>query len=140
MRLGIVGAGIMGERMLGAILDGEPGGPALPTGIWDRSPEALARPRLLLVDEPSLGLAPLTTISLLDQFRDLRRSWSLTIVLAEQNAKLTLTVADRAVVLARGNIALDRPAAQLGLEELQASYLGAAGSIDGTARQQQAAS
>mgnify|MGYP001806174090 CR=1 FL=1 len=86
----------------------------------------LARPRLLLVDEPSLGLAPLTTINLFDQFRQLREEWSLTILLAEQNAKLSLAVADRAVVLARGAIALDERADQLTLHDLQSSYLGTA--------------
>lgn len=85
----------------------------------------LARPRLLLVDEPSLGLAPLTTVSLFDQFRRLRDEWSLTILLAEQNAKLSLEVADRAVVLARGEVTLNQSSANLTLEDLHASYLGA---------------
>ncbi len=55
VRLGIVGAGIMGERMLGAILDGEPGGPALPAGIWDPSADALDRIAARFPDVPRLA-------------------------------------------------------------------------------------
>ena len=64
----------------------------------------LARPRLLLVDEPSLGLAPLTTSELFGRFVALREAWSLTILLAEQNARLSLKVADRAVLFSRGRV------------------------------------
>ena len=64
----------------------------------------LARPRLLLVDEPSLGLAPLTTSELFGRFVTLRDAWSLTILLAEQNARLSLQVADRAVLFSRGRV------------------------------------
>lgn len=64
----------------------------------------LARPRLLLIDEPSLGLAPLTTRELFDRFVQLRDDWALTILLAEQNARLSLQVADRAVLFARGHV------------------------------------
>ncbi|MGM7669257.1 ABC transporter ATP-binding protein [Microbacterium sp. A93] len=71
----------------------------------------LARPRLLLVDEPSLGLAPLTTKELFAQFVSLRDEWELTILLAEQNARLSLAVADRAVLLSRGRVVHDGPAA-----------------------------
>ncbi len=85
----------------------------------------LARPRLLLVDEPSLGLAPLTTNELFGRFVELRDAWSLTILLAEQNARLSLKVADRAVLLSRGRIvhegATDDPET---VAALQGIYLG----------------
>ena len=55
----------------------------------------LARPRLLLIDEPSLGLAPLTAQELFGRLKQLRDDWSLTIVLAEQNARLSLAIADQ---------------------------------------------
>lgn len=85
----------------------------------------LARPRLLLVDEPSLGLAPLTTLELFNRFQSLRDAWSLTILLAEQNARLSLRVADRAVVLTRGRVSLEGPAADLqDHDALRAAYLG----------------
>jgi branched-chain amino acid transport system ATP-binding protein len=85
----------------------------------------LARPRLLLVDEPSLGLAPLTVSQLFESFRTLRRRWDLTIVLAEQNARLSLKIADHAIVLARGTVALTGPADRLrDSEEIARSYLG----------------
>ncbi|TFV81006.1 ABC transporter ATP-binding protein [Microbacterium sp. dk485] len=85
----------------------------------------LARPRLLLVDEPSLGLAPLTTLELFNRFQSLRDAWSLTILLAEQNARLSLRIADRAIVLSRGSVALEGPAAELqDHDSLRAAYLG----------------
>lgn len=86
----------------------------------------LARPRMLLVDEPSLGLAPLTTSDLFSRFVELRKAWSLTILLAEQNARLSLKVADRAVLFSRGTIVhegrTDDPST---IETLQSIYLGA---------------
>ena len=85
----------------------------------------LARPRLLLVDEPSLGLAPLTTTELFSRLVELRDAWSLTILLAEQNARLSLKVADRAVLFSRGLIVhegrTDDPAT---VEALHHIYLG----------------
>ncbi|GAA3922674.1 ABC transporter ATP-binding protein [Microbacterium invictum] len=85
----------------------------------------LARPRLLLVDEPSLGLAPLTTKELFAQFVSLREQWDLTILLAEQNARLSLQVADRAVLLNRGRVVHDGPARDFhSADALQAHYLG----------------
>lgn len=86
----------------------------------------LARPRLLLVDEPSLGLAPLTTQELFSQFTALRAEWDLTILLAEQNARLSLTVADRAVLLSRGRVVKEGPVADFhSTDALHAHYLGA---------------
>lgn len=85
----------------------------------------LARPRLLLIDEPSLGLAPLTTRELFDRFVGLRDAWGLTILLAEQNARLSLQVADRAVLFARGEVvhegSTDDPAT---VEAIQHIYFG----------------
>jgi branched-chain amino acid transport system ATP-binding protein len=86
----------------------------------------LARPRLLLVDEPSLGLAPMVVRSLYDTLRHLQATWGLAVVLAEQNARLCLDLADRAYVLTGGRVALSAPAASLGLTELHRAYLGGA--------------
>lgn len=85
----------------------------------------LGRPTVLLVDEPSLGLAPSTTLDLFRMFDDLRSDWGLTILLAEQNARLSLRVADRAVVLSTGKVTIQGPAAEVAASpHLRAAYLG----------------
>ena len=84
----------------------------------------MAKPRLLLLDEPSLGLAP---IIVRDIFRSLRqiRQQGMTLLLVEQNARMALKLADRGYVLETGRIALQASARDL-LEspEVQATYLG----------------
>ncbi|MGR7027611.1 ABC transporter ATP-binding protein [Geodermatophilus sp. URMC 62] len=85
----------------------------------------LARPRLLLIDEPSLGLAPLTSADMFAVLGSLREEWSLSVLLAEQNARASLKVADRGVVLARGRVVASAPAADLAADAgLRAAYLG----------------
>jgi branched-chain amino acid transport system ATP-binding protein len=85
----------------------------------------LARPRLLLIDEPSLGLAPLTSADMFTVLGSLRQEWSLSVLLAEQNARASLRVADRGVVLARGRVVAAAPADELAADEgLRAAYLG----------------
>ena len=59
----------------------------------------MARPRLLLLDEPSLGLAPRVAAQIMGLLRDLRERTGLTVLLVEQNARSALSVADRGVVL-----------------------------------------
>jgi branched-chain amino acid transport system ATP-binding protein len=87
----------------------------------------MARPRLLLLDEPSLGLAPLIAAQIMEQIADLRRR-GCTILPVEQNARVALGIADRAYVLETGSIALSGPAAEL-LENsaIQEAYLGGQG-------------
>jgi branched-chain amino acid transport system ATP-binding protein len=87
----------------------------------------MARPRLLLLDEPSLGLAPKLVAELMEALAALHRE-GLSMLLVEQNASAALEIADRGVVLEGGAIRLQGPARML-LEdaELRASYLGAAG-------------
>ena len=85
----------------------------------------LARPRLLLIDEPSLGLAPLTSADMFSVLARLRDEWSLSVLLAEQNARASLKVADRGVVLARGRVVASASATELAADEgLRAAYLG----------------
>jgi branched-chain amino acid transport system ATP-binding protein len=85
----------------------------------------LARPRLLLIDEPSLGLAPLTSADMFSVLARLRDEWSLSVLLAEQNARASLKVADRGVVLARGRVVASASAGELAADEgLRAAYLG----------------
>jgi len=85
----------------------------------------LARPSLLLIDEPSLGLAPMTSADMFSVLARLREEWSLSVLLAEQNARASLKVADRGVVLSRGRVVAAAPAADLAADEsLRAAYLG----------------
>ena len=73
----------------------------------------MARPRLLMLDEPSLGLAPLIVEEIFGHIRRLNRDLGTTILIVEQNARLALDVADDAYVMERGRIVLDGPAAEL---------------------------
>ncbi|RKP57897.1 ABC transporter ATP-binding protein [Pararobbsia silviterrae] len=85
----------------------------------------MSEPRLLLLDEPSLGLAPLVIKDIFDAIRDLRKS-GLTILLVEQMAKQALAVADRAYVLELGRITLEGAGRDLLNDaKVRAAYLGA---------------
>jgi branched-chain amino acid transport system ATP-binding protein len=85
----------------------------------------LARPALLLLDEPSLGLAPRVTAQLLALLRDLRERTGLAVLLVEQNARAALSVADRGVVLSLGRLVAADDADRLAADEsLRHAYLG----------------
>ena len=84
----------------------------------------MSKPRLLLLDEPSMGLAPLIVELIFDVINQLRER-DITILLVEQNAYQALSQADRAYVLETGRIKLSGPSAQLlDNEEIQKAYLG----------------
>jgi branched-chain amino acid transport system ATP-binding protein len=86
----------------------------------------MARPRLLLLDEPSLGLAPLLVKGIFRALEDIRGS-GVTILLVEQNARMALKLADRGYVLEVGTIVhQDRATALLASPEVRAAYLGKA--------------
>ena len=85
----------------------------------------VSRPKLLLLDEPSLGLAPLVVEQIIDSVNQLCRSTGLTVWVVEQNANPALGVADHGVLLALGKVVADRPAAELKADStLRAAYLG----------------
>jgi branched-chain amino acid transport system ATP-binding protein len=85
----------------------------------------VSRPKLLLLDEPSLGLAPLVVEQIIDSVNQLFRSTGLKVLLVEQNANTALGVADHGVLLALGKVVADRPAAELKADaSLRAAYLG----------------
>jgi branched-chain amino acid transport system ATP-binding protein len=84
----------------------------------------MSRPRLLLCDEPSLGLAPLVVQEIMKLLARLRETGT-TILLVEQNARLALRFADRAYVLEVGRVALSGASADLlANDQLKAAYLG----------------
>ncbi len=85
----------------------------------------MARPRLLLLDEPSMGLAPLVVQEIFKVLRQLRDQQGVTILLVEQNAKAALKLADRGYVLETGKVILEGAADEL-LEnaEVKRAYLG----------------
>ena len=85
----------------------------------------VSRPQLLLLDEPSLGLAPLIVEQIIETVSRLCRERGLTVLLVEQNANTALEIADHGVLLALGKVVADMPAAQLRADEsLRAAYLG----------------
>jgi branched-chain amino acid transport system ATP-binding protein len=85
----------------------------------------MSRPRLLLLDEPSLGLAPQISARIMALLRDLRDRTGLTVLLVEQNARAALSVADRGIVLNLGRVvADDTPAALAADDGLRHAYLG----------------
>ncbi len=85
----------------------------------------MSRPRLLLLDEPSLGLAPRMVHEVMRCIR-MFRNRGVTILLVEQNANLALRLADRAYVVETGKITLAGTGAELlNNEHVRASYLGA---------------
>ena len=84
----------------------------------------MGKPKLLLLDEPSLGLAPLIVNRIFDVIRQLKET-GVTILLVEQNARKALAVADRAYVLETGLISLSGPAADLARNPaVEQAYLG----------------
>jgi branched-chain amino acid transport system ATP-binding protein len=84
----------------------------------------MVRPKLLLLDEPSLGLAPMIVLKIFDVIRDLNRD-GMSVLLVEQNARLALKLAHRGYVMETGAItATDRAEVLLNDPRIQAAYLG----------------
>jgi branched-chain amino acid transport system ATP-binding protein len=85
----------------------------------------IAKPSVLLLDEPSLGLAPLVTAQLMHTIRSLCETNDLTVILVEQNASSALRIAHRAVVLHVGSVVANDEASVVGADEnLRQYYLG----------------
>jgi len=84
----------------------------------------MSQPRLLLLDEPSLGLAPLVVRQIFGAIRQLNRETGLTVLLVEQNAYQALRLAHRGYVLVNGAITMAGPGAELlARPEIRAAYL-----------------
>jgi branched-chain amino acid transport system ATP-binding protein len=85
----------------------------------------VARPKLLLLDEPSLGLAPTVVSAFYEVVTRLNAETGLTVLIVEQNASIALDVTERAYVLEVGRVALEGPSAELKEHErVRSSYLG----------------
>ncbi len=85
----------------------------------------MARPRILLLDEPSLGLAPRVVREIMQTLRNLRQREGLTVILVEQNVRAAMMIADRVGVMERGRIVLrGRPAELLSHPGVRSAYLG----------------
>ena len=85
----------------------------------------MLRPKLLLLDEPSFGLAPLIVRELFDILRAINKAEGTSILLVEQNASLALRLADHAYLLETGNVVMSGPAEQIRNDEsVRRSYLG----------------
>lgn len=83
-----------------------------------------SRPRLLMLDEPSLGLAPYVVEIIFDAIRNVNQE-GLTVLLVEQNIKRALDLADRAYVLENGRVALAGKASDIAKDEhVRKAYLG----------------
>jgi branched-chain amino acid transport system ATP-binding protein len=103
----------------GDLSGGEQQMPAVARGL-------MLKPRLMLLDEPSLGLAPVLTKELFRILGDIAREESVTVLVVEQNANLALKLADYAYVIEGGRITLGGPADEMREEErVRHAYLGA---------------
>ena len=85
----------------------------------------MSRPRLLLLDEPSLGLAPLIVQQIFRIIREINETDGVTVVLVEQNANLALQASTRGYVLETGNVIMeDEAGALLANPDIRKAYLG----------------
>jgi branched-chain amino acid transport system ATP-binding protein len=107
-----------GEQLAGTLSGGEQQMLAIGRAL-------LSRPRMLLLDEPSMGLAPQTIREIFTHIVHLRKEFGLTILLIEQNARGALSVADRGYVLETGRMVLQGPSGELMSDKnVQHAYLG----------------
>jgi branched-chain amino acid transport system ATP-binding protein len=85
----------------------------------------MARPRVLLMDEPSMGLAPIVTGQIYERIRHLNKQEGISILLVEQNARLALNLANRGYVIETGRIVMEGESSELSQSnEIQRAYLG----------------
>jgi branched-chain amino acid transport system ATP-binding protein len=85
----------------------------------------MSAPRVLLVDEPSVGLAPILVARTIEKIKELKERYNLTVLMAEQNFNQAIRIADRGYIIVHGEIAFSGGAAELGEHELvKKFYLG----------------
>lgn len=85
----------------------------------------MSSPRLIMMDEPSMGLSPILVAEIFSIIQEINKKQGVTVLLVEQNARMALSVADRAYVMETGRIVMAGPAKELlGNEEVKRAYLG----------------
>lgn len=85
----------------------------------------MARPKIMMLDEPSIGLAPILVQNIFQVIHQINQEDQVSILLVEQNAKQALKIADHAYVLENGRVVLDGPADELAQnEDIKEFYLG----------------
>nr|WP_255662817.1 ABC transporter ATP-binding protein [Acidovorax sp. D4N7] len=85
----------------------------------------LAKPRLLMLDEPSMGVAPILKDAIFETLRAIRDREKLTLLIVEQDADIALDIADEGYVIETGRVVMQGPAAELvGNEDIRRAYLG----------------
>src|SRR6266511_1710042 len=105
------------QQLAGTLSGGEQQMLAIARGL-------MAKPKILMFDEPSLGLSPLLVMNLFEIIRTLKRE-GLTMLLVEQNVQMSLAVSDYAYVMSRGRIEIEGPAREVrGMETVRKAYLG----------------
>jgi branched-chain amino acid transport system ATP-binding protein len=83
----------------------------------------MSAPKILLVDEPSVGLSPMLVVQTIDVIRDLKQRFGLTVLMAEQNFHAASRIADRGYIIVQGEIAFEgKNLAELQQSELVKSY------------------
>ena len=102
------------KQLAGSLSGGEAPMVAMARGL-------MAEPRVLLIDEPSLGLAPVIVQEIFQILRRLKEE-GVTIVLVEQNTHMALSVADRVYMMRSGKVVLDKAAAEVDVEKLHDLY------------------
>jgi len=102
------------KQLAGSLSGGEAQMVAMARGM-------MAEPRILLIDEPSLGLAPVIVQEIFNILRRLKEE-GVTIVLVEQNTHMALSVADRVYMMRSGKVVLDKPAAEIDVAKLHDLY------------------
>ncbi|HJV73690.1 MAG TPA: ABC transporter ATP-binding protein [Noviherbaspirillum sp.] len=102
------------KQLAGSLSGGEAQMVAMARGM-------MAEPRILLIDEPSLGLAPVIVQEIFNILRRLKEE-GVTIVLVEQNTHMALSVADRVYMMRSGNVVLDKPASEIDVSKLHDLY------------------
>ncbi len=85
----------------------------------------LAKPRLLMLDEPSMGVAPILKDAIFETLRDIRDREHLTLLIVEQDADIALDISDEGYVIETGRVVMQGPASELaGNEDIRRAYLG----------------
>jgi len=84
----------------------------------------MAEPQVLLIDEPSAGLAPIVCEELFEALGEIGRSGTCALIVAEQNFELASSIADQVLVLDRGRVTASSATSDVSLAEMRAAYLG----------------